>query len=232
MSLTPNAQEINFPGRKPFLDTRNAGRKEITMDAATVDSGNTPTSVLRRGLVVAKKTGLEDYIDADDVLANANLVASALSAIDVDGTWTGETITVHLNGGQELVSFAIVGATAAALKAELEAVAAFAANYTATVVGSAIRIDSRATGADQLLHADVTTIDAYGAGAGVGTDVFGSYGEFGITEEVVDMTSISGSTVAKNATIVYTNARVDLARVTSLTVEARRALEYNGFKFE
>ena len=231
MSLTPNAREIDFPGRKPFIDTLGAGRKEVTLDANTVDAGNVPTTVLRRGLVLAKKTGLQDWIDAADALANVNSPASLLSAIDVDGTWAGETITVTLNGGQQ-VSFAIVGATAAALKAELEAVAAFAANYTATVVGSAIRIDSRATGADQFLSVTVTTIDAFGNGAGEAGEAFGAYGEFGISEEVVDMLSITGSAVAKNMTIVTSRARVSTDRLESLTNDARRALEFAGIKFE
>ena len=231
MSLTPTAREINFPGRKPFINTIGAGRDEVTLDANTVDSGNTPTTVLRRGLVVAKKTGLNDWIDAADALANVNTVASLLSDIDVDGTWTGETITVTLNGGH-FVSFAIVGATAAALKAELEAVAEFAANYTATVVGSAIRIDSRAKGADQLLEVTVTTIDAYGNGAGAAGSAFGAFGEFGITENVVDMIAIDGQAQPMNATIVKSNARVLTDRLTSLTNGARRALEFAGVKFE
>lgn len=231
MSLTPNAREINFPGRKPFIQTLGAGRDEVTLDANTVDVDNTPQTVLQRGLVVAKKTGLNDWIDAADALANVNTVASLLSAIDVDGTWTGETITVTLNGGH-FVSFAIVGATAAALKAELEAVAEFAANYTATVVGSAIRIDSRATGADQLLSVTVTTIDAYGNGAGQPGTAFGAFGEFGITENVVDMIAIDGVAAPMNATIVKSSARVLTDRLTSLTNDARRALEFAGVKFE
>jgi len=230
MSLTPTALDVEYPGLKPFLPSPAARRKSVTLSAITRDTGSTPVTLIRRGLVIALITAGTKWVDADDATANANTVASITSSIDVDGTWATETILITLNGGHQ-VTFAIVGSTAAALKIELDAVAVFAGNYTATVVGSAIRIDSLATGDDQLLHCQITTIAGFGV-AGVGVDDFGAFGEFGITEEVVDMVGLAGADRDVNVTMVYADAGVFTDRITSLTTAAKRALLHKGYIFE
>jgi len=231
MSLTPRAAEIAYPGRKPFIDTIGATFTERTLAAATVDAGNTPTSVLRRGLVLAKKAAAEDWIDAADALANENGVAEALSTIDVDGTWTGETITLMLNDSHLVTIASIVGNSAAALKGELEALPVFAANYTATVVGSAIQIDSRQKGGDVRLSAQLSTLDAFGGGAGVAVVFEGTWGEFGILVNVVSMPAIDGDAAEMNGSLVEGGGVVIETRLQGLTADIKKALQAKGMRF-
>lgn len=229
MSLTPAAQSVDYPGRKPFLNTNSARRKEVTLDAATVDSGNSPTTILRRGLVLAKTSG-GDWIDAADATANENEAATVDSLEPPDSDWTGKILTFILNDEE---SFTVTLGTITDLNsaiADLNADLAFYANFIAEDDGSGnLRVKTRRKGADQYLSVAANLSTAYG---GVAVTDRGSYGEFGVLEEPVDMLDISGAAAAKNGLVVTHNATVDENRLTSLTEGARVALAANGFKLE
>lgn len=230
MATTPTAESVIFPGKNPFQDVRNASRDVVTLDAATVDSGNNPPTILRRGVVVAKKTADDKYREADSGVVEVAAGAQAQSAEDADGDWPTTTITVTKNGGSEVDVTLSGGANTNALVAgELNGDADFAKDYVADGSGSPLLITTKETGDQCNILVTSTLADAFGPNGAEGQ---GSFADVGILEEVVDMRDISGAVKDNNATIVRGPCRVVESELVSLTTDAKRALQARGAVFE
>ena len=233
MSLPVQQKAVTYPGQKPFIDTRNAIRKDVTLNSATVDSGNTPTTILRKGLVVGLETSAKTWIDASDALVNANLGATVSSLEAPDADWQSITITSTQSGGGHYSQVALGAAddTIAEVVIAMDADANQNLFYSHadSGAGDLLNITTLETGGDAYISVTSSLATAFAA---AGTTAFGSWGQFGIVDEVIDMLGIDGSVEAKHVNIITGNCVVDESKLTSLTDDAKRALAANGVVFE
>jgi hypothetical protein len=229
MSLTPTANSATFDQQDPFIRTDEATIEELTLNAATRDSGATPTTQLRRGLVVGAAAD-GTYYDGASANVVANVAAVVLSSEAPGAGWQSATITAAIPGIGFAATVALGAAddTIAEVVAALNADAAFASHFVAADSGAAdlVQITCLLTGHRILITSSLST--AFGAS---GTADSGTLTKHGVLREPIR--SILGpddTGRSVNASVVVRNCTVKESLLTGLTEDARRYFETVGIK--
>lgn len=201
----------------------------IIVDSTNTDATNTPTTRIREGNVLVKRTSTGRYLEANDASGDRNTAASVTSAENPDGDWDASTITVKVNGIEiTAVTLASSSSTAATVAAELNADTDFAAHCNAAVSGSDVVISTLRAGADMHLEVTSDLSTAFGTTANTG---FGADADYVVLLQRVDVVDhINGSAAhagARAARVGY----FDESNLINLTAEARATLSRRGCLF-
>ena len=222
-------ETVSLPDRPIYIDggTHASGfKKSVTVDSTTVDSANSPTTLLRPGLVVGIGTGNVFY-DASDSASTKGLPATHTGS----GTTfpASSAFVFALQGGANIT---ITGASSDNTVAEyvtlLNANEQFNSTLIAVASGSNIKISSVLNGP----LAQFTIVSAPSGWGLTAATYTGSAGEYGVLEDYVDM--LDGSGVASdmiNVTIAQ-RGRFDESQLLDLTDDARTFLLSRGSTFE
>lgn len=204
--------------------------KEVLVDSGNVDSGSTPTSRIREGNVLVKRTSTGRYIEANDSNGDRNLPPVVTASETADTDWDGETITLTVNG-VAVVTVTLGGAddTDAEVVTALNANATFRAHAIATAAGSRVVITGNKAGEGEYLKVTSSLATAFGAS---GTEDSGSWADYGVLAKIVDLLDEAAAASHSLAPIVYARGRFKESLLVNLTADARAALIGRGCTFE
>lgn len=96
------------PRRLLFVDLGNIGEVQIIVSSAARDSGNTPTTLLREGLVMGRLTADEKFTNYDNSASDGSETArgllrtenqAGLNLLDDTGTAIDKTARLLVSGG-------------------------------------------------------------------------------------------------------------------------------------
>ena len=230
MSTTPTQNAAEIVENEPFIDTRNATREAVTLSEDTVDAGNSPTTQLRRGLVLGYDGGLDLWIDAGDATVDAHEQAVVTSVEAPDADWQSMVLTVTIDGVDYEVTAGGGDDTIGEFVTLINDSPVLAPHVIASDSGGDdfLVITSRKSGVRMTVTADLAS--AFGA-AGL-TDT-AEYTKFGIlADPVASMLGIDGAVEKKRATVITANAVVRGSRLFQMTGAAREFLRNRGILFE
>lgn len=230
MSIQSGQNSVSLVENQPFIDLRNARIESVSIDPTTVDATNTPTTQLRRGLVLGYDSAGLNYVDAGDALVDAHTKGTIDSAEAPDGDWDATTLTVAVPGIGRIV-YTLGSETAISNLAT--AIADINDGPLGTLVfasdnGSGLlRLQSVKEGATLSVKSSLAT--AYAAGANVETTNTGSLTKYGILyDPIPSMLGIADSAADRNAAIVTANAIVRESDLLGLTTAAREYFAQNN----
>lgn len=233
MSKTPAQNSVTLSENQPFLDIRYATIEEVTLASDVIDTDNTPTTQLRKGLVVGEESA-GTFVDAADagVVAHAN--AAITSAEAPDGDWEAETLTVQVVGdGGPIVYTLGTNTTVSNLATAIADINASSLSDLVVASSSGANLLITANKAGALLSVTCSLATAYAAGAGVETTAAATFTKYGILMTTIPSTlGIDSVAETRNASIVTRNARCRESDVLGLTTAARQWFEANGVSFE
>lgn len=223
-------QKQTYSENRAVLQQTGFKIKTILSDSSNVDSGSTPTTVLREGNVLVLRTSTGKYIEANDTNGDRNAGAVVTALIAADATWQSKTITCSTNGGDK-VTVTLGGGdnTNALVAAALNGDADFARHYVADGTGALLTITSLKTGEDIHLLVTSSLSTAFGS---TGTAASGSWADYGVLARPCDQVNEAGSASDTRASIVYAKGRFRESALINLTPDARRALIGRGCSFE
>lgn len=226
MVLNPAQTSAQLVENQPFIDIRNARHEAVTLNSATVDSGNTPTTQLRKGLVVGERSD-GAFIDAEDATVVGNTAASITSAEAVDSDWVSKTLTASIPSEGLTVTVTAGGSddTAAKYVTLLMADTNFAANFLAVALGSSLVITARRKGIRIEVSSNLSTAFAANASS---TGTMTKYGI--LAASIPSMLGIADAATDHNASIITANAIVREANLLNLTAEARQYFAAKGIQ--
>lgn len=232
MSDTVVPQSVSLVENEPFVDTRSAKRESVTLSASTVDSTNSPTTQLRRGLVVGYDAGTGYWIDAGDATVDADVQSYIDSAEAPYSGWQSTTLIITVPG-----EGTITHTWSGSLANLSDAIADILNNPAGSLVtgsnnGSGLlRLTANKPGVRLSLTPSLAT--AYAAGANTeNTNDTGALTNFGILEDPIPSTLDNGGTaVAKRATIITRNAVVRRSKLLGLTTQALNYFLANNITF-
>jgi len=232
MSLQGGQESASLVENEPFIDDRNARVEGVSVDSTCVDSTNTPTTQLRRGLVVGYDSAGKNYVDANDSLVDAHTYSSLTSAEAPDGDWEGETILVTIPGQgsvtHTLGSHTTVTNLASAIL-DINGSAAIGSLVQASASGANILLTAIQPGV--VLEITPSLATAFAGGAAVQSNSSGSLNKFGILyDPIVSMLGFGGVVSDKKASIVTANAIVRESDLFELNSAARLAFAANGIR--
>lgn len=226
MSLTAAQTGVNFTQNEPFLDIRDAIMEAATIHSTTIDADNTPTTQLRRGLVLGYDSASLKFVDAADALVDANTQAVVTASETADTDWDGETITVQEPEFGNSVTVTLAGSddTDAEVVTALNANHLFTSFATASVSGSRVVITAHKYGTRLEVTSSLST--AFGAS---GTTSTGTKTKHGILlDPIPSMLGIADAAIDRRATIVTGNAVVMSANLLGITDAARQWFRDNN----
>jgi len=231
MSKQAGQNSVSLVENQPFIDIRNARMEGVSIDATARDSANTPTTQLRRGLVVGYDSAGANYIDASDAAVDAHTYGSHTSAEAPDGDWDGTTIAFSVPGQGTFTH------TWGSLGTSISNLATAILDINGTNAGAFVL--ASASGANLLLTAirpgvtlsiTPSLATAYAGGAAEATSD-GALVKYGILlDPIVSMFGIDDAAEDKNATIVTANAIVRSSDLLELTTAAKIYFEANDIK--
>lgn len=197
----------------------------VTIDGAARDSGSTPTTRLRGGLVLGR-TSSGKYIQSTSGSVVAGVPAYADSAEAPDGDWTTETFTITLDGVVIVNAYPMTGNNLSTVIAELNALAAFAGILTAKAQTTLLRIQCDLPGNHHLLV--VSSLEsAFGAS---GTEGTGSEAKYRILKETVNVVNPLDGTDKDRSVSVTRVGELDETYLYLMSDDARRVLVAEGSK--
>lgn len=232
--LLPSVASRTFQEKVIHIDESmyNPGPDAILKSTVT-DSGASPTTTIRKGNSIVKKTS-DGLFYLDDGPANAssadrNTVAAVVAQETADGDWASKTISVYVNGSL-LVTVTLGGGddTDAEVVTALNGNAIFAANCIASASGSRVHIKTLKAGADQYLYVTSNLSTAFGSSGQTGS---GTDAEYYITEEEVSMLDPDTGAVADRPVKTSFAAYYDESELLNLSAEARATLSRRGARF-
>jgi hypothetical protein len=199
--------------------------------STATDSGASPTTTIRKGNCIVKKTSTGLFY-IDDGITNAggadrNTPASVTAAETADGDWASKTITIYVDGGPAQV--VTLGATD---DTDAEVVAAIMLQTTgvkATVVSSRVVIKTDGAGAHRTLTVASNLSTAFGASDSV--PAYGTDAEYYITEEEVSTLDPNTGSAATVEVKTSFKAYYDESQLLNLSAEARATLSRRGARF-
>lgn len=164
--ILPAFSSTTVTGRHHLIDdTLNVPFSDAVIDSGVSDSGSTPTTLIRPGTVLVKRTSTGRYVAANDANADVPTQASVSSVAAAGATWASKIVTVVINGITIVaVTLGAADDTTAEVVTALNANAIFAANCIASGTnGNPVVIKTLRAGADVALkvfgdHADVFTV--------------------------------------------------------------------------
>lgn len=183
----PSFSSVTKTSRRFLItDTLDVAGPDVVVDSGEADS-TTPTSWLRPGTVLVKRTSTGKYIGADDSNADTFTQATVTSLEAADTDWDGTTVTIKINGITiTTVVFAGSDDTTAECVTALNANAIFAANCIASGSnGNPVVIKALRPGADTTLTISSDLATAWGAS---GTSATGTDPDVVVTTDWVALT--------------------------------------------
>jgi len=219
MSKGAGQFSVSLVENQPFIDIRNARQESATLNSATRDDSNSPTTQLRRGVVVGE-TGNGDWVDALDGTVQANVAPNLASDEAPDTDWQSTTITAQIIDLGVTVAV-ILGAaddTIAEVVAALNGDSGFAAYFIAADDGGGLlEITSRSSCVTLFVNSSLAT--AFGAPGKSSTGACTRYGI--LLESVPSMLGLDDSAEIKNVALITANAIVRESDLLALTNDAR-----------
>lgn len=226
MSKTPAQNSVELVENQPFIDIRSARFEEVTIDSVARDDNNTPTTQLRKGLVLGESgSDAGKFVDAADATVQANAAAYIDSAEAPDGDWEGETITIEVEGEGVLASYTLGTNTTvsnlATLIQDLEAEPG---------VNALVRIANNGSGAARFTALDQTArliitcslATAFDAAANAANTASPTVTKYVVLAETIrSILGIDDSAEDRNASVVSANAILSEDDLLSLTQDAR-----------
>lgn len=225
---TPAQLAGNLAENEPFINTTGGRPFGITMNSASVDSANTPTTQLRRGLVVGFDSATGAYFNASNAAVDAHVKASVDSAEAPDGDWEATTLTVALTGIGALTHVMGSNTTVTNLAtaiADINADPALAPYIIASDNGSGLlRITAVQDGVDIEVSSSLST--AYGGVTVSGSATLTTYGI--LMDPVVSMRGINDDLVDRRAQAYIGRVVAKEDRLFDLTLAAKTYFEKAG----
>lgn len=209
---------------------------EVVLKSTVTDAGATPTSTIRKGNVIVKKTSDGLYY-ADDGTTNAagadrNTQASVTALITADATFDSKVISVFVDGvALPPITLGSGDDTDAEVAVALNANAIFAANCVASVVASRVVIKTLRSGRLTSLKVSSNLTTAFGAN---GTTSHGTDADYLVTEEEVSTLDITGAAVntpVKTSRKAYYKESALCSSNGAISDEAKTVLFRNGARF-
>lgn len=212
----------------------------VSINSGAADSGNSPTTVLRKGLVVGKLSG-GTWKEAQDASVvgptGANITCTA-------GTWNlsnaaGISLSILVNGVRVIASLTNgmftkpSEATAAELVAALNNISYVEPDdlYTASTDGGAVKLTANAVGTGTLIQGRAGGANAILGFSATGA-ANGTWGEYGVLLDAHNTKDQNDTAVTAPAVIAQVG-KFDESNLiaASLVPNARRALIANGSRF-
>lgn len=222
IAVSHNARVVRLSEHGTALDT------SAVIDSSNTDAGSTPTTRMRPGNVLVKRTSTGRYIEANDSNGDRNAPASVSASETADTDWQNAVITVTVDGG---VSFSVtLGAaddTDAEVVAALNGNAVFAANCKADVSGGVVRIRTLEAGAHKHLTVSADLATAFGS---AGTSGNGTDADYVVQLPYVDLEDENGTATHAEARVARVG-HFDESQLINLTAEARATLSRRGSFF-
>lgn len=211
---------------------------DAVIKSTQVDAGASPTTTIRKGNVLVKKTSDGLYY-VDDGATNAasadrNTPASVSASETADADWASKTITCTVNGGVAItVTLGAGDDTDAEVVTALNASASFqAAGLIADTSASRVRIRTVSAGRNQYLSVTSNLATAFGSS---GTTGYGTDADYVVTEtEVSTLHPASGvamDTPVKTSRAAFYKESALKSANASISNEARAVLMRNGARF-
>lgn len=207
----------------------------VLIDSSVVDAGSTPTTLLRPGLGLVKRTSTGKWILASDSNGDTNTPATVTALETANASWASKQIDFYLDGGlaRSTPSFSVtmgaVDDTDAEIVVALNANAIFAANLIADVQASRVRIRTREAGAHKSLRVFMNVYT--GSFGALGTEANGTDAEYYVLGEYVSM--LDGSGVASDMLgKSHWRARYLNSQLIGATADMKSALVRRGCSFE
>lgn len=201
----------------------------FTIKSTVVDSGSSPATLLRPGLVLVKKTSDSLYYLGDDAAADRSAAPSMTGAGHVDGNGA---ISVIGNHGTISVTTTTGAGTVANHVTDLNADAAFKAHYVASSSGGQLKILARGTGAEEWFYIDAASLATSGLALGEANAVKGTDADYRVLEDYVDMLDQTGTAADSVASSNSTVGFYKEANLVKLTADGRATLVRRGSQFE
>lgn len=210
-------------------ETNYLGGPACRLVSTITDAGATPTTTIRKGCVVVKKTSDGLFYLSTTAGGDRNTAPTITSSGNTD-TADG-TVKLVGNHGTISVTIATGSGTEADVVTDLNASAAFAAHYVATSGAGEVTITARGTGSAEWFYIHSDTTASVGFAEGEANSKYGTNAEYYVTEE--EVSTLDPSTGVAAIVEVKTSARAfyDESQLLYLTAEARAVLSSRGALF-
>lgn len=228
--LLPSLASKSFSERVIHIDeSLYLAGPDAVLKSTVVDSGATPTTTIRKGCCVVKKTSDGLFYLADDASnGDRGTPPSKTSAGHTDGNGV---IKIVGNHGTISVTTTTGSGTEANNVTDLNANAIFAAHYVASVSGTDLKIEARNPGADEWFYVHTDTMATAAFTEGEANGVRGTDAEYYVTEEEVSMLDPDTGAVADRPVVCSAAAYYDESELLHKTPEALAALLRRGARF-
>jgi len=222
----PQRQGIKIPRAPEVI-------KPITVKDTVRDTGNTPDTALRGGLVLVEETlgAGSPFIRADDPAAPKGDPATVSSVGVLGAALANQTVTFEVNHGLSVQVALSAGAVdAATAAAELNADDAFAADLFADDVAGVLRI--RTIRGGPFTHIKVTgPAGVFAAAPGTSQEDAGVFPEFVVLNDSISILDSDGQAADQIANGIASGGRFETVDLIGLTALAKAALEHKGCVF-
>ena len=225
--------------RRVFMDGRrlSAGYEiGVTILSTTVDSGSTPTTILRPGNVLGKiSTG--KYTEANDSQITESTIGSITGTVTDASSNAGFGKTLKWTYRDGVEQTITMGSTTASHDANAEIVvilnadADFSADLIADESGNFVRIRTKRGGSLEYFKITDGTLNAV-LGFTDNTEVYGTDGDYVVTDDYVDMRDADGTASDQQGVTAVRRGHFDESNLINLTQDARRVLTQRGSIFE
>ena len=222
---------VSKDDRRVFLDggdLAEGAREAVTLLSTNVDSGSSPTTLLRPGNVLGKDSAGK-YVEANDTNVVADTVASHTGTGAAFSTGSLTFIWQYKGGAAQTVTGAGGDDTLAEWVIKLNADADFAADLVASDSGSQLKIASKRAGADEYFTIGAGTVNTE---AGVTAGSYGGGdGEYRVLTDYVDMLDANAVASDQPGSPVVWRGYFDESNLINLTAVAKASLLRAGSKF-
>lgn len=211
---------------EPFIGFSEDSRRAVTLAAATVDGGNSPTTQLRRGLVLGYDIGADVWLHASHADVDVSAAAAITAAETADADWASKTFTAALPeiGVSVTVTSGAGDDDDTKIATVLNGDAQFANFFVASVVATRVVITANRTGLLLTVASSLTT--AFAAGAS-NAPVKGKYAV--LDDAIASMRDFTGGATAKKRASARTrNFTAKESLLLGITADARQYFRENG----
>lgn len=235
--MIPKIQSLSLPGREILADLqgREMGPSVIIDGSVVSDSGSTPTTLLRPGNVLVKKTANGKFYLADDYTnGDANTQASASSGAAIGAGAASKTFIWSYKGGTPQTVTTGAGSNTAALVAtDLNNNANFAADLIASNSGSTLIITAKRAGENewfQILNGTINNQDGGNLTFTTNATFIGAFSDYEVLAQYIQLTDINGAAADAVASTIR-KGRFKKSQLLHLTAGAEAALVARGSTF-
>lgn len=201
---------------------------DVIVASGQTDSGSDPTTRIRAGRVLVKRTSTGKYELASSATGDRCTPPVVTASETADADWASKTITLK-NNGATVATVTLGGSddTDAEVVTALNANAPFRAHAIATAAGSRVVITGLVGGAGESLEVTSNLTTAFGAD---GTSDSGEDADYRVLTDPVDLVSPTGAASdALGSNLVA--GHFDESELLGLTAEAKVVLSRRGSRF-